>query len=68
MLVDHLPDGKIALLPAWPREWNVSFRLYAANATRVECEYRDGAIVRLLIAPESRRKDVVLPGGLRPPE
>jgi hypothetical protein len=66
MLIDNLPDGKIALLPAWPREWNVSFRLYAANATRVECEYRDGAIVRLLVVPESRRADIVLPTWLKP--
>lgn len=49
---------KILLLPAWPKEWNVSFKLHAPRNTIVECEYRDGKVTRLQITPESRRADV----------
>lgn len=53
-------DGKqIRLLPAWPREWNVSFKLHAPYNTTVECVYMNGKIEKLRVAPESRKKDVV---------
>jgi hypothetical protein len=55
------PRGnKILLLPAWPKEWNVSFKLHAPRNTIVECEYRDGKVTRLNVTPESRRADVVV--------
>lgn len=49
---------RILLLPAWPKDWDVSFKLHAPQQTTVECEVRDGEIVRLEVFPESRRKDV----------
>jgi len=53
-------DGnKIFLLPAWPENWNVSFKLCAANKTIIECEYRDGKIHSLKVSPESRRADII---------
>jgi alpha-L-fucosidase 2 len=52
---------KILLLPAWPKQWDVSMKLHAPKNTTVECEVRDGKVVRLVVTPESRRKDVVLP-------
>jgi alpha-L-fucosidase len=53
-------DGhRIRLLPAWPKEWDVSFKLRAPFDTTVECEYRSGAIVALRVTPEARRADVV---------
>jgi hypothetical protein len=55
-------DGdKIYLLPAWPRDWNVSFKLHAPKRTLVEVAYRDGRIESLQVAPQSRRNDVVFP-------
>ncbi len=52
-------DGrKIFLLPAWPREWNVEFKLHAPFETIVEGVYRDGQIDVLKVTPESRRADV----------
>jgi hypothetical protein len=52
-------DGdKIFLLPAWPKEWNVSFKLHAPQRTTVECEYKDGRITQLRVTPETRRKDI----------
>ena len=56
-------DGKkIFLLPAWPADWDVHFKLHAPYRTVVEGEYRDGKLVNLSVTPESRRSDVVICG------
>jgi len=52
--------GKIYLLPAWPREWDVDFKLHAPMQTIVEGRVEGGEIVDLTVAPESRRKDIVV--------
>ena len=53
-------DGKkIHLLPAWPENWDVAFKLSANDNTTVACVYRDGKIQSLTVTPESRRQDVV---------
>ena len=51
---------KIYLFPAWPKEWNVHFKLHAPGKTTVEAELKDGKIVRLVVLPSNRRKDVEL--------
>ncbi len=52
-------DGlRIFLLPAWPKEWDVEFKLHAPQQTVVEGVYRKGKIMSLRVTPESRRKDV----------
>jgi hypothetical protein len=48
----------IWLLPAWPADWNVTFKLHAPRQTTVEGIYRDGKLEQLKVTPESRRKDV----------
>jgi hypothetical protein len=55
--------GAIRLLPAWPKAWDVDFKLHAPGNTVVECTVKSGRVVRLQVAPASRRKDVVLPEG-----
>ena len=62
MLVQEVP-GKILLLPAWPKEWDVNFKLHAMQNTTVEGEVKDGKIVRIKVVPESRRKDIVFGQG-----
>lgn len=53
-------DGrKIFLLPAWPKGWDVEFKLHAPLRTVIEGEYRDGTIRSLTVTPESRRTDVI---------
>jgi len=50
-------DGdKIALLPAWPADWNASFKLHAPKVTTIESRVEKGAIIELKVTPESRRK------------
>jgi hypothetical protein len=53
-------DGKrIFLLPAWPEDWDVSFKLTATFNTTVECVYQKGKVRSLKVTPESRRADIV---------
>jgi alpha-L-fucosidase 2 len=53
-------DGrKIFLLPAWPEDWDVEFKLCAADNTTVECIYRDGRVQSLKVQPESRMADLI---------
>ena len=52
-------DGqKIFLLPAWPKDWNVEFKLHAPQQTVLEGVYRNGKMTSLKVTPESRRADV----------
>lgn len=55
------PGNKIILLPAWPKEWDVDFKLHAPENTIIECYFKDGKITSLKVTPESRKKDVVMP-------
>ena len=53
-------DGDmIRLLPAWPKDRDVRFKLHAPRGTTVECVYRGGKIEQLKVEPASRRKDIV---------
>ena len=54
-------DDKIYLLPAWPKTWDVNFKLHAPGNTIVECVYRNGKVEKLEITPQIRAKDVILP-------
>ena len=51
---------QIRLIPAWPREWDVDFRLHAPYQTIVEGAVRDGVITELCLTPQSRRADVIV--------
>jgi len=46
--------------PAWPADWDADFRLHAPRRTVVEGSVRQGRLVHLDVAPESRRRDVVV--------
>ncbi len=55
-------DGrKIYLLPAWPKEWSTEFKLHAPFQTTISGSVRDGQIFDLVVIPQSRRADIVLP-------
>lgn len=52
-------NEKIYLLPAWPKDLDVYFKLYAPDNTTVELYYKDGVVKKLKVIPEQRKKDVV---------
>ena len=52
-------NGKILLFPAWPKSWDVHFKLHATGKTTVEATLKDGAVVSLIVQPKEREKDVV---------
>ncbi|MBO7655835.1 MAG: hypothetical protein J6U40_13015 [Kiritimatiellae bacterium] len=57
MLMQH--EGKtIFLLPAWPKEWNCSFKLHAPYNTTIEGRVENGTVKDLTVDPPSRRGDV----------
>ena len=51
-------DNTIRLLPAWPKDWKVDFRLHAPGRTVVEGRVEEGTIRDLRITPEARRRDI----------
>ncbi|MFU8893252.1 MAG: hypothetical protein ACNA8L_06450 [Luteolibacter sp.] len=59
MLMHTLGD-RILLLPAWPKEWDVDFKLHAPAKTTVEAAIRNGQVLRRDILPPAREKDVVV--------
>ncbi len=58
MLLQYEED-RITLFPAWPKDWDVDFKLHAPNKTTIEGTYRKGELERLKVTPESRAKDVI---------
>jgi len=62
MQTDPFAPGKIYLFGAWPKEWDVTFKLHAPYRTTVEGTLEDGRLERLTVTPPSRRKDVVVVG------
>ena len=51
--------NKIYLFPAWPREWDVRFKLHASDNTIVEAELQGGKVVNVKVSPQSRQQDIV---------
>ena len=58
MLMQEAND-KIYLFPAWPRDWDVRFKLHASNNTIVEAELKGGKVVQVKVTPSERLKDIV---------
>jgi alpha-L-fucosidase 2 len=57
-------EGKtIFLLPAWPRDWDVDFKLHAPFQTVIEGRVQDGKLQSWKVTPNSRRMDVVVGAG-----
>jgi len=52
-------DGKkIYLQPAWPKEWDVDFKLHAPYKTIIRGKIRNGKIENLHITPKHRKQDI----------
>jgi len=54
-------DGrKIYLMGAWPKEWDVDFKLHAPYNTTVSGTVQNGTLKSLTVNPPQRRKDIVI--------
>lgn len=54
-------DGKrYILFPAWPRNWDVSFRLCAPGKTVITGIYRNGKVQDLSVEPETHRDQLTV--------
>jgi hypothetical protein len=52
-------EGKrIIVLPAWPKNWDVEFKLRAPLETTVQGVFRAGKLDKLNVTPENRQADV----------
>ncbi|MEJ5963141.1 DUF5703 domain-containing protein [Pedobacter immunditicola] len=53
-------DGrKIYLFPAWPKEWDVHFKLHAPYQTTIEGVLRAGKVNIIKVTPASRSVDII---------
>ncbi len=52
-MVMQAETGRIDLLPAWPKNWNVDWRLHAPGDRVVEGRFADGTWQRLTITPRA---------------
>lgn len=50
---------KIYLFPAWPKTWDVHFKLYAPYATTVEATLKNGRLTSLEVQPAARSADII---------
>jgi hypothetical protein len=50
---------KLLVLPAWPKDWDVEFKLNAPFQTTVQGKYVGGKLVDLVVTPPERKADVI---------
>lgn len=50
---------KIYLFPAWPKDWDVHFKLHAPYQTVVEGKLIKGKLAELNVTPEARTSDII---------
>ena len=61
-------NGKqIFLQPAWPSDWNATFKLHAPYQTVIEGRVVNGEVIDLKVSPKSRTKDVVMASDVKRP-
>ena len=53
--------------PAWPRDWDVEFKLHAPHRTTIEGIVEGGKLMELEVSPGSRTGNVVLGAGWTDP-
>ncbi|MFW9607165.1 MAG: DUF5703 domain-containing protein [Prevotella sp.] len=59
MLLQETND-KIIIFPAWPKSWNVRFKLHCSHGTIVEAEMKQGKAHIISVYPKNRIKDITV--------
>ncbi|MCH5719619.1 hypothetical protein [Niabella hibiscisoli] len=60
-------DDRIYLFPAWPKNWDVHFKLHAPKQTTVEATLRNGKVISLEVVPAERKKTLLFSLNKIPP-
>jgi hypothetical protein len=63
MLLQESGDS-IYLLPAWPKNWDVNFKLHLSGNRTVECIYKNGKIDKLYINNKSADEKKIIIGNI----
>ncbi|MBS1748486.1 MAG: hypothetical protein JST63_01125 [Bacteroidetes bacterium] len=50
----------VYLLPAWPKEWNVKFKLHIPGSKQIEAEWKNGEMVMVKRYPEPKSGEVII--------
>ena len=53
-------DDSLSVLPTWPDDWDVDFKLHAPHNTTVEVSFESGELAKLTVQPPSRGADIKL--------
>lgn len=59
MLIQYEND-KVYLLPAWPKEWDVKFKVHAPNNTTIEGVYENGKLLKMRTTPSKKNQIHIL--------
>ncbi|MCB9219222.1 MAG: hypothetical protein H6610_07170 [Ignavibacteriales bacterium] len=57
-MIMQCEEENIYLLPSWPKDWNVDFKLHAPDVTIVEGNYDGGQLIINKVTPEYRNKNI----------
>ncbi|MEQ8241196.1 MAG: DUF5703 domain-containing protein [Cyclobacteriaceae bacterium] len=58
MLLQTAGDS-ILIFPAWPKDWDVHFKLFAPKSTVIEAKLENGRVTILSVSPTERKKDII---------
>jgi hypothetical protein len=53
-MIIQYENEKVYMLPAWPVEWDVHFKVNAPGNTTIEGIFENGKIVRIKTTPENK--------------
>ncbi|OAD46452.1 DUF5703 domain-containing protein [Polaribacter atrinae] len=57
MLLQYDED-QILLFPAWPKDWDVDFKLFSPDNTTIEASFKNGKIENLNVNPKSKKQNI----------
>jgi hypothetical protein len=60
LMLMQADDQQITLLPAWPEDWNVDFKLHASMETVIEGSVCQGEVTRFQVSAPAAHPNVVL--------
>ncbi|MEI8006442.1 MAG: DUF5703 domain-containing protein [Bacteroidota bacterium] len=53
-------DSLLYVMPTWPPEWNVDFKLHAPEKTTVEATAQGRKLMKMKVVPAARKSDVIM--------